>query len=307
MHRKILITGGTGQVGRRLIGSLLDNQDHIFVVSRDLSRVQKLFGNRVVGIHGDPTVSGKWQDAVDGTDAVIHLAGENVAARRWTPLIKKAIRSSRIDSTVNVCQAVAQSRRKPRVFISASAIGWYGETPDSGVDENSACGSDFLADVCFEWESASSVLLQLDIVRIIIRVGIVLEKECGALAEIANPIRYGVGGPLAGGQFFMSWIHCEDLCRLFLHSLDFQASSIFNGVAPHAVRNHLLTSAIAKQLNRLAILPVPYWALRMLVGEFARYICSSQHVVPKATLASGFSFNYPEINMALAQLLDNKV
>jgi uncharacterized protein (TIGR01777 family) len=305
MQRKILITGGTGQVGRRLIRSLLDMHDDVFVVSRDLARVYQLFGNRVVGIHGDPTILGKWQDAVDGTDAVIHLAGENVATRRWTPSIKNAIRSSRVDSTVNVCDAIVRSRQKPRL-ISASAIGWYGETPDSGVDESSPCGTDYLAKVCSDWESSSSILLQNSVVRIIIRVGIVLERDCGALSEIARPIRYGFGGPLAGGQFFMSWIHCEDLCRLFLHALEVPVSNIFNGVSPLAVRNHQFISAIAMKLHRFAVFPVPYLALRILVGEFAHYLCSSQHVVPTNTLASRFSFNYPEINMALAQLLDNK-
>ena len=306
MHRNILITGGTGQVGRRLVRSLLDCGDTVFVVSRDLSRVHQLFGDKVIGIQGDPTTSGKWQEAVDGTDAVIHLAGESVANHRWNPSIKAAIRSSRVDSTLNVCNAIVQARRRPRVFVSASAIGWYGTTPDSGCDESAPCATDFLAQVCREWESSSTDICDSGVVRVIIRVGIVLERNFGALAELVKPIKFYVGGPLAGGQFFMSWIHCEDLCKLFLHALNVPSSSIFNGVSPLAVRNHALVAGIAQRLHRIAILPTPYWALRLFVGEFARYLCASQNVIPKATLESGFSFKYPEINMALAQLLGGK-
>lgn len=306
MHHNILVTGGTGQIGKRLVRALLKSGVRVSVVSRNLQHVELAFGNQVNGIHGDPTIPGKWQEAINGMDAVVHLAGENVASHRWTASVKEAIRSSRVNSTHNIVHAINNASIKPRTLVLASAIGWYGKTSDSGVDESASCGSDFLAQVCCDWEAASEPVIQIGLVRVIIRVGIVLEREYGAFAKLVSPIKWGIGGPLAGGRFFMSWIHCDDLCRLFLHALAVPNSIILNGVAPKAVRNHELVSALSQRLHRWAIVPVPYVALRLLIGEFAQYLCTNQNVLPKSTLASGFSYKYPEINSALADLLDTK-
>ncbi|MFM7110850.1 MAG: TIGR01777 family oxidoreductase [Planctomycetota bacterium] len=303
---EVFVTGGTGLVGRRLIPLLLESGHRPVLLTRDPSRIAKEIRDRVRILEGDPCVLGSWQDAIDGTDAVIHLAGENIASRRWNPSFKQRLRSSRIQSTRNVVDVISRCKRPPGQFVGASAIGWYGDRGDQWVDENSSCGDDYLAHLCRDWEAASQHLDGSSTIRTVIRLGIVLDPAGGALASLMNPIRWGIGGPMAGGRFFMSWIHQNDLCRMMLWCINQRVSGLVNAVSPNPATNSEFVSALAKLMNRWAFLPVPYLPLRLMIGEMARFICSSQRVKPRKAIESGFEFGFPTLPEALKDLLNNR-
>lgn len=242
---------------------------------------------------------GEWTKAICGHEAVIHLAGQNVADKRWTDAFKKVLEDSRIVSTQNLTRAILACSCPPRVFLGASAIGWYGDTGDDPVDESAPAAQDFFGSLCERWEQASAPL-EGKVRRVLVRTGVVLKAGQGALAKLDPPIRWGIGGPLAGGRFFMSWIHLDDLVRLFLWALDNpKVSGPINATSPDPVRNGDLVRQIASRLNRPAWFPVPYFVLRLAVGEFARFLCASQRVVPKQALEGGFDFRFPTIGSAL--------
>lgn len=303
MNMKVFVTGGSGLVGGRLIQGLVQRGHEVIALTRDPTKIVTDSSINVQVIQGDPSVSGKWQEAVDGTDAIIHLAGENLNSKRWDSDFKKLLHSSRIDSTRNLIRAISLSKRKPSHFIAASAVGWYGDTNDQWVDEDNSCGNDFLARLCFDWESASASLAGTEIVRTVIRFGIVLDPSAGALAQLIRPIRWGIGGPIAGGRFYMSWVHLNDLKSLVIWLLERKVGGIFNGVAPNPVTNSEFVSVLAKILGRYAILPLPYPCLRIVIGEIARYVCSSQRVRPKAILKTGFLFEFSSLELALKNLI----
>lgn len=300
---KVFVTGGSGLIGGRLIQGLVQHGHDVIALTRDPNKFVTESSINVQVIQGDPSVSGNWQEAVDGTDAIIHLAGENINSKRWDSDFKKLLYSSRIDSTHNLIRAISLSKRKPSHFIAASAVGWYGDTNDQWVDEDNSCGNDFLAKLCFDWESASDSLAGTDIVRTVVRFGIVLDPSAGALAQLIRPVRWGIGGPIAGGRFFMSWIHLNDLKNLIIWLLERKIGGIFNGVAPNPVTNSEFVKILANQLGRLAILPLPYLCLRIAIGEVARHVCSSQRVRPKATLEAGFHFDFPTLELAVKSLI----
>lgn len=300
---KVFVTGGSGLIGGRLIQGLAQQGYEVIVLTRDPKKFVNDLSTNIRVIRGDPTVSGNWQEAVDGTDAIIHLAGQNISSRRWNPGFKNLIYSSRIDSTRNLIQAICGSKRKPSHFIAASAIGWYGDTKDQWVDEGDSCGNDFLAKLCFDWENASASLANTGITRTVIRFGVVLDPSAGALAQLMRPVRWGIGGPIAGGRFYISWIHLNDLKNLIIWLLARKIGGIFNGVAPNPVTNSEFVRLLAKKLGRLAIFPMPYFVLRMAIGEMAHYVCSSQRVRPKATLETGFQFEHPTLELALKSLI----
>lgn len=302
---KVFVSGGTGLIGKRLIQSLVHRGDHVVALSRNPSRIAHDLGGMVRVLKGDPTVPGNWQEAVNGMDAVIHLAGENIATKRWNPQFKKLIYSSRVDSTRNLVEAIRASNHMPSHFLAASAIGWYGDTGSNLVDESHPCGDDFLANLCRDWENASLPLVGTSVVRTVIRFGVVLDKVSGALQQLMRPVRWGIGGPIAGGRFFMSWIHLEDLKNLIIWLLVKRIGGTFNGVAPNPVTNAQFVKTLADQLGRFAIVPLPYCALRLGLGEIARFICSSQRVNPKATMATGFCFEFPTLDSALKNLIHN--
>lgn len=303
---EIFVTGGTGLVGRRLIPLLLESGHHPVLLTRDPSRIASEIRGRVRILQGDPCVLGSWQDAVDGTDAVIHLAGENISSRRWNANFKQRLRTSRIQSTRNIADVILRCKRPPRQFVGASAIGWYGDCGDQWVDENSSCGDDFLAQLCRDWEAASQHLDGSSTIRTIIRLGIVLDPGGGALKSLMNPIRWGIGGPMAGGRFFMSWIHQDDLCRMLLWCINQRVGGFVNAVSPNPATNMEFVSALAKLMNRWAFLPVPYLPLRFMIGEMAKFICSSQRVKPQKAIQAGFEFRFPNLLGALKDLLGNQ-
>ena len=297
---KALVTGGTGFVGRQLL-ELLDRPT---VLSRDVSRGQRAVGQsagRVVG--WDPQAGPPPTEAFEGVDVIFHLAGESVAEGRWTSAQKARIRESRVVGTQNLVAGIARAEPRPRVLVSASAVGYYGDRGEEELTEASAPGNDFLAEVCVEWERAARVAEQHGVRVVLARTGIVLGQG-GALAKMLTPFKLGAGGPLGNGRQWMPWIHVADLARLYLHAAD--TTSIqgpMNAVGPHPVRNSEFTKALGRALHRPAFMPAPYLGLRLVFGEFAKVLFASQRVIPQVAIDTGFHFEYPQIAAAFAEIL----
>ncbi len=298
---KALVTGGTGFVGNTLLPLL----DHPIVVSRDLNRAQRSIGaacGRVLA--WDPMDGPAPPEAFDGVDVVLHLAGESVAEGRWTSAQKAKIRESRVLGTRHLVEGIRHSAQRPRVLVSASAVGYYGDRGEEELTERSTPGGDFLADVCIAWEKEAFAAEELGVRVVTVRTGIVLGAGGGALAKMLTPFRLGAGGPLGSGQQWMPWIHVDDLARLFVHAaVTDSIRGPMNASAPHPVRNRDFTKALGQALHRPAFLPAPYIGLRLLFGEFADVLFASQKVMPKVAMETGFPFDYPEIDAALRQIL----
>ena len=298
---RALVTGATGFIGPHLLRLL----DRPVLLSRDDGRARQVveqFELRAYpwdALKGPPPL-----EAFDGIDVVFHLAGDPVASSRWTDEKKRRIRESRELGTRHLVQAIGQLTERPRVLVSSSAMGWYGDHGDEILDETSPPADDFLANVCMAWEREAQAAAQFGVRVVSIRTGIVLGSDGGALKDLLTPFRLGVGGPLGNGRQWMPWIHVDDLAALFVYAAQHDnISGPLNGCAPNPVTNKQFTKTLAARLHRPAFLPVPYFALRLAFGGFAKVLFDSQRVLPKAALASGFQFQYPELGPALAEIL----
>jgi uncharacterized protein (TIGR01777 family) len=290
---RVLVTGGTGLVGTPLRRALASAGHEVTVVTRRPAS------------HAARAVS--WDalpDAIAGTDAVVHLAGAPVAAGRWTPARKAEIRDSRVETTRAVVRAIAATRSRPSVLVSASAIGFYGDRGDEPLDEDAPPGSGFLADVCRAWEDAAREAERLDVRVVRVRIGVVLARDGGALAAMLPPFRLGLGGPLGGGRQWMSWIHRDDVVALLMAALSGVTwHGAVNATAPHPVTNADFARALGRAVHRPAVLPVPAFALRLALGEMATVLLDGQRVVPAAARAHGFTFRFPYLDGALVDCL----
>ena len=241
-------------------------------------------------------------DALAGAEAIVNLAGEPVA-QRWTPEVMKRIRSSRVDRTLQLAEALAGRPVRPTVYVAASAIGFYGPRGDEALTESSAPGRGYLADVCVEWERAADFVETLGVRTVKLRIGIALGPGGGALKEMVPPFRAGVGGKLGSGKQWMSWIHADDIAGLASFALAHGAATgVWNATAPHPVTNAEFTKALARALHRPALFTVPEFALRLKYGDMAAVMMASQRVLPEAALRAGYTFLYPELPAALASL-----
>jgi uncharacterized protein (TIGR01777 family) len=302
---QVFVTGGTGLVGSRLVRRLMARGDRVEVLTRRYAHARQQFGTNFTPIEGDPTQPGEWTDHAAQADAVVNLAGENVFARRWHPAFKQLLSDSRVQSTENVVAAMNQAPRRAdgqsKVLVNASAIGYYGPHGDEELTEDSPPGSDFLADVCVRWEKAALAAQTAGVRTTLVRVGVVLDTEGGALARLLTPFKLFAGGPVAGGRQWMSWIHHADLTDLLLFALDNpEASGPFNGTAPTPVTNRDFAKALGQALHRPAFVPTPALALRLAFGEVAEAIVSGQRVLPAKALQMGFAFKFPTVDAALA-------
>lgn len=306
---RIFVTGGTGLVGTRLLRRLRERQDQVVLLTRRPDAARARFGADCTIVEGDPMQPGAWVDAVADCDGVIHLAGENVFARRWNDEFKALLRDSRVKSTANVVEAIARKPDAPRggrkVLVNASAIGYYGPHGDEEVTEDSPPGDDFLARLCVEWEVAARKAEPLGVRVAMVRVGVVLDKEGGALKQMLGPFKWGLGGPVGFfGTQYVSWIHHDDMAGVLLLALDNAgAAGPLNGTAPQPVTTKQFGKALGRALSRPAFMPIPGFALRLRFGEVAHILTTGQRVLPERALGLGYPFKFPTIDAALADIL----
>jgi len=295
----ITISGASGLIGRRLLKNLAREGHALHVLSRHGGT------NLPPGVKlsvWDPVKGEAPADALREAEAVVHLAGEPVA-QRWTAHSKQRIRESRVEGTRNLVKALSRLSRRPAALICASAVGYYGSRGDEILTESSAPGSGYLPEVCAAWEKEAREAELLGVRVVQVRIGVVLDARGGALQRMLPPFRMGLGGRLADGRQWMSWIHLEDLAGLFRFALDSPVRGAINGTAPSPVVNADFTRAFASALRRPAIFPMPKMALRALFGEMSEVLLASQRVLPKQAEAAGFQFRFPQLAPALADLL----
>jgi len=304
---KIAITGGTGFVGTWLVHKLTEAGYDIVVFTRDQKRGENVFPKQafpqVEIIEYNPLEQGEWQDKIASSQAIVNLAGAGIADQPWTPERKQEILDSRIKTTNYIVEAIKQAQTKPQVLVNASAVGYYGTSETATFDETSNAGDDFLASVCQKWEAMAKEVENSETRLVILRFGIVLGQG-GALGKMLTPFRLFAGGPLGTGKQWFSWIHIDDLVNLILEAINSsEYQGIYNATAPNPVRMSELCENLGEVMNRPCWLPVPEFALKLLLGEAAQTVLEGQNVLPKRTQEQGFTYQYPTVKPALADIV----
>ncbi len=301
---RILITGGTGFIGKNLANHLISMNYKVTVISRSLQKARETFGERVSILEADPATPGEWQHFISKHHVIINLAGKNIYGR-WTKKLKAQIRDSRINITRNIVEGIKD--QTGITLINASAIGYYGSTQNTAdeYDEARKPGRDFLAKVCMEWEREAIKAESSGNRVLLLRLGVVLGKDGGSLKRILPIFKYGLGGRIGNGKQYLSWVHIKDV----IYAVQFFIShpslkGAFNITAPNPVTNREFTKILSKKLKRPAIMPIPVWMLQILYGkEFGLFLSSGQKVIPKRLTMAGFKFLYEDINQAIHDIL----
>jgi uncharacterized protein (TIGR01777 family) len=292
---RVVVTGGTGFIGSALVPALREAGHEVTLTSRKPKAAE---------IAWTPKEEGPWVETAVEADVVFHLAGAGVADAPWTEARKEEIRQSRIVPCEILSRAMARASKKPRLFVSASAIGLYGFVEVGECDESSPPGTDFLARVCVDWEAAAEPARRAGVRVVTPRIGIVFGRDGGPLEKMIQPFRAMVGGPLGSGRQIISWVHIRDAVRALLHLMDGDHSGPFNIVAPSAVTCAALASASGRARHRPSFMRTPGFAIELALGaERAQIVLRGQRAVPKRLLAAGFEFSFPTIDVALADLL----
>jgi uncharacterized protein (TIGR01777 family) len=305
---RVTVTGATGLIGTRLLAALAARGAEVTVLSRGPERAARVLDTRMLDAGVEVRA---WQplrepapaEALGGRDAVVHLAGEPIA-QRWSARVKQALRESRVAGTRNLLAGLRAAEPRPRVLISGSAVGYYGPRREEPLDEEAPAGEDFLAEICAAWEREAARARELGMRTVVLRTGVVLDAGGGALAKMLPPFKLGVGGAVAGGDQFISWIHADDVVGMILAAIeDERWSGPFNATAPTPVSNRDFSRALGRALRRPALLPVPGFALRALYGEMSEIVTSGARAVPAKALVLGYEFRHPELDEALRSTL----
>ncbi|HSM56737.1 MAG TPA: TIGR01777 family oxidoreductase [Candidatus Sulfomarinibacteraceae bacterium] len=306
MH--VIITGGSGLIGRALTNSLAGDGHEVIILSRAPGRLTDLpQGVRAVG--WDSRTADGWGHLADGATAIVNLAAENLAGdgffpSRWTAERKQRIRQSRLDAGRAVVQAVEQVENKPGVLVQASAVGYYGTHEDEVITEEHPPGDDFLAELCVEWEESTAAVKEMGVRQAIARTGLVLSTEDGSLPRVLLPYKLFVGGPFGNGQQWWSWIHLQDEVRAMRFLIDTEAAQgPFNLTAPEPLTNDQFGRTLGRVLGRPHYFPVPGFLMRALFGEVSMVVLEGQRVIPRRLQELGFDFNYEELQPALQDVL----
>jgi uncharacterized protein (TIGR01777 family) len=305
MSRRIIITGGTGFIGRALCSRLVQAGHDVVALSRNRERADKILGGGVTVIEWDGESDRGWEEHANDAHAIINLAGESISSGRWTRAKKKQILQSRLNAGSAVLEAVQKARNKPRVVIQSSGIGYYGSRGDETVDESSSSGKGFLPKVAREWEESTRGVERLGVRHVIIRTGIVLGTDGGALPRLLTPFRLFVGGPLGSGRQGFPWIHIADEIEAIYFLVENKnLRGAFNLAAPEQISMQQFCGVLGKVMGRPSWLRVPGFLLRLLYGQMAdEVLLSGQKAMPQRLLAAGYRFRYPEAESALRQIL----
>lgn len=300
---RVLVTGATGFLGSALSEALLARRHEVVGLSRDPERARRRDA-RVVWHGWSPAEERPPPDALQAVDGVVNLVGEPID-QRWTPEAKQRIRDSRVRATKNLVDAIGAADPRPTALVSQSAVGYYGDRGKALVDESTEPGSTFDSQICVAWEAAAGAAEQHGVRVAVIRTGLPLDPKHGLLKQLLLPFRLGIGGPLAGGDQYMPWIHVEDEVRLLLWALEKdRASGAYNGTAPHSVTNREFSRSLGRVLRRPAVVPIPELALRLRFGgELAAVAAGGQRAAPRRAVEQGFEFRHPELEPALRDLL----
>ena len=306
---KVAITGATGFVGSRLVERLHAEGHQILVLTRHPDRARRVFPAQAYPnleiVAYTPKTSGEWQRAISGCDGVVNLAGAPIAEERWTPERKREILESRQLGTQKIVEAIAQADPKPAVLINSSAIGYYGTSETATFDEDSNAGNDFLAQVCQSWETEAQKVKEIGTRLVIIRTGIVLGMG-GAIAKMLLPFKLYAGGPIGSGRQWFSWIHRDDLVELIVQALTrSDIAGVLNATAPNPLRMNEFCQIMGEVMHRPSWLPVPDFALELLLGDAAKVVLEGQQVLPKRLQQYGFNYQYPKVQPALEEILEN--
>ncbi|HEY1835112.1 MAG TPA: TIGR01777 family oxidoreductase [Solirubrobacteraceae bacterium] len=304
---RVAVTGATGLIGGRLLARLRADGAETTILTRNAARTRQRLSLTASerALDWQPTGEAAPADALSGRDAVVHLAGEPIA-QRWSEDVKLELRESRVLGTQNLIAALRElpDDERPRTLISGSAVGYYGPHGEEPLDEDAPAGGDFLAGVCREWEREAARATELGMRVVHVRTGIVLDRHGGALAKMLPPFRLGVGGPVAGGRQFISWVHADDVVGLIAAALgDERWSGPVNATAPTPVSNRDFSRALGRALHRPALLPVPGVALRLLYGDMAEIVTTGVRAMPAKALVLGYEFAQPELDAALRDAL----
>lgn len=301
---KIIITGATGLIGKQLAEKLSLPGKQIIIFSRDSKKAKAILKKNYEYVDWDYKHPEKWIDKISESDAVIHLAGINLFAKRWNEEFKKEIIVSRRDTTRALADAIKNSSRKPKVFISASGVGYYGDGGDKILNEDSPAGNDFLAEVCKVWEAEASAVEDVGVRRVSIRTGIVLSADDGALKRMLLPFKFFVGGPLGNGKQWFPWIHIDDIVGIYMYAIENEnLSGAVNAASPNICTMNEFAKTLGKVLNRPSFLPVPKFALKLAIGEAADVVLMGQRVSVNKLLSAGFKFKFENLKEALRNLL----
>jgi uncharacterized protein (TIGR01777 family) len=303
---RVTLTGATGLIGSALLATLRERDAHVTVLSRDPARALARLGadgQAADAVRWEPIEEPAPAPALAGRDAVIHLAGENVA-QRWTARAKRAIHDSRVIGTRHLVAGLREAEPRPGTLISSSAVGYYGAHGEEPLDEEAPPGEGFLAQLCAAWEAEAQRAGELGARVVQVRTGVVLDRRGGALQKMLVPFRLGLGGPVAGGRQYMSWVHTGDVVEMMLQAcMDARWSGPINATAPEPAANRDFARALGAVLRRPALLPVPGAALRLLYGEMASTVTDGARAVPAKPLVLGYRFRHPQLVEALRSAL----
>ena len=298
---KVVITGATGFVGQVIVKQLLEAGDEVVVLTRNVAKAAISLGSECKYFQWDDTNSLPPIEAFNGVDGVINLMGESIS-KRWDEEQKKKIYNSRINGTRRLVEVLEQLTKKPKVFVSSSAIGIYGNHGPEELNENSALADDFLAKVCKDWENEANKARNHGVRVVTIRTGIVLGRNGGALEKLLPIFKIGAGGPVGSGNQFMSWIQIEDLAAMYVEALKNDSlKGPLNGTAPYPATNAEFSKVLGKVLRRPAVLPAPAFALKIVLGEMSQLVLEGQKVLPVKFKEQKFRFRYPTLEMALKE------
>ncbi|MCP4678576.1 MAG: TIGR01777 family protein [Deltaproteobacteria bacterium] len=308
--KNVIVTGATGLIGKRVVQILFEKGIHVVAFARDIERAGRLLGDHVTCVHWDFSKpgDGDWKNHLANADGVIHLAGTPLFKKRWNPSFKKEMEKSRTLGTRQLVDAIVASDRKPNVFISASALGYYGTNPDRVVDENAEPADDLLARICLNWESEAKKLDEHSVRSVLMRIGIVLSTESGALKELLPLFKLGIGGTMGDPRPYINWIHIEDVARMFTMALfNDEMTGPYNVAGPSPVTNADFARAIARVLKRPALMRFPIPVLKAIIGESGEYASGGPRAKVSRIQDAGYRFFFNDLDNALENLLPSCV
>lgn len=304
MPEKIVITGATGLIGRKISEVLINRGDELIIFTRSPEKAKQIIPGAKEYVKWNYKFPGEWKQKLESVDSVIHLAGENVMGKRWTEKYKNKILESRIVSTKNLIETISHAEQKPSSFISASAVGYYPYSETEEFTEDSKPGNHFLSDVTKQWEDETAAVEKFGVRRVNIRTGIVLDKNEGALAKMLLPFKLFVGGPLGSGKQWFPWIHINDIVGIYLFALDNKnIDGALNAVAPEFINMKSFCKKLGNVINRPSIFKVPSFVLNIVLGKGAEAVLNGSKIKPQRTLGFGYKFLFNNSISALNNIL----